>query len=35
MVVKKKKVKTDGRKGRKKGFFFFVFTEAPRKTKMR
>lgn len=33
MVVKKKKVKTDGRKGRKKGFFFF--TEAPRKTKMR
>lgn len=34
MVVKKKKVKTDGRKGRKKGFFF-LFTEAPRKTKMR
>lgn len=33
---KEKKAKADGRKGGKRGFFFFLSSiEAPRKTKMR
>lgn len=32
---KEKKAKADGRKGGKRGFFFFSSIEAPRKTKMR